>query len=193
MMTTAQARRGLHIYHLDARDAPKHKENSLRAVRLVHESPKWNALDIDTLITKADPKCPICPPRKCKGHLMACHWDRPMERDGFHDPHHELRHDTRLRDMTVREARRLVAPGGYHIPFLSTMISHCARLDVIPVVEPKDDPRFELDWPWQLLHRLDVHTHAGLRVRTLRDFPKPGAGIRRRDAARRNDIPAWLI
>jgi hypothetical protein len=194
-MTTAQARAGLHLHHVEA-PTPKHVENSLRGIRFAAHSPLFNGSDLDSLITLADPRCPVCARRTCRGHLLNTHWEHPMLRDGFHDPLGLLDPHTAVRHMTLPEAMRLEAHTDghvYRIPTLASSLALCGRLGHIAVVEPKNDERFEEDWPWQLMERVAHTFRTDLRARALRDFPTPGAGLRRVRAARRNDVPAWTI
>lgn len=195
MMTPAQARRGLHILHVEA-PTPKHVENSDRGVLRAAHDPHLNAIDLDGLITKADPHCPVCRPGTCRGHLVGTHWPAPILRDGFHDPLGLLGRHTTVANMTLPEVSRLVARTNgltYRIHTLAHLVALCGHHGVIAVVEPKPDHRWTLDWPWQQLHGVATRFRTDLRSRTLRDLPEPGAGLARARAARRNSVPAWLI
>lgn len=194
MLTPAQARRGLHIYHEVF--PRKHVENSPRGVLHAAHDPHLNAIDLDGHITKADPRCPICRPGTCLGHLVAVHDAQPMIHDKFHDPAGRIGRHTLIQNMTLAEAQRLEAHTDGHVFRISTLahlVALCGHHGVIAVVEPKPDERWTLDWPWQQLHAVANRFLTDLRSYTLRNLPHPGAGIPRAQAARRNGVPAWLI
>ena len=189
----------MRIYHLKFPHM-KHEENSLRGVRRAR---RWlrrlfGWIDLDDLITKADPDCPLDGDDehvdgRCLGHQVGTHWDRPMKRDRFHDPEGLIDPSTRVRDMTLAEVERLRAPGGYRISRIHVLLRECARLKVGGYVEPKDDPRFEQDWPWQYLARVRRRTGARVKVRSIKNFGGFKAGYRRVLAARRNGFKARTI
>jgi hypothetical protein len=188
-------RRGLHIYHVQ-HPTPKHVENSDRGILHTAHDPDLNAVDLDGLITKADPRCPVCPAGMCRGHLVGCHWQEPMIRDGFHDPAGRLERHAMVRDMTLEEVCRLEATTDghtYRIRPLAHLVALCGHHGVTAVVEPKPDHRWEEEWPWrQLLNAAHVG-RTDLRAYALRNLPVPGAGARRLAPAHRLGIPAWLI
>jgi len=195
MLAAREAAHGLRIYHVE-HPTPKHVENSHRGIMHAAHDPHLNAIDLDGLITKADPRCPLCPPGTCRGHLVGCHWRTPMIHDGFHDPAGLMPRHKQIDDMTVTEALRLEAHTNghvYHMSLLPDLVAHCGRVGVIAVVEPKPDPRWLLDWPWQQLEAAAHANGTDLRARALRNLPHPGAGVRRVQAARRNGVPAWVI
>lgn len=185
------------IFHLSF-PFKKHVENSIRGIKTAAKR-HFTWIDLDELITKADPNCslPADDPEhvngQCLGHIVGCHWDRPMERDGFYDPEGVLHHHTRVREMSIDEALRLKTKDGYSIRRIKTLLVVCAMKRVGAWVEPKDDPRFELDWPWQYQKSLQRRFKFRLRARAIRNFPSVNAGLRRVRAARRNGIRANTI
>lgn len=176
----------------------KHVENSIRGIkRAARRHFRW--IDLDILITKADPHCPLPADDSehqggvCLGHVVACHWDRPLLRDGFIDPTGGLHKRARVRDMTLPQVLRLRTKDGYRIRRIRVLMRVCAAQSIGAYVEPKDDPRFELDWPWKHMRNVARLRRVRLRARTIRDFPTIGAGIRRARAARRNGVRAKTI
>lgn len=174
------------IYHPD-RDAhppqPYHEVNSLRGVR--HgKMLGYDEIDLDMLITKADPACPHCADR-CRGHLVNTHWDRPMLRDDFVDRHQPpLRVRTMVRDMTLDQALRLrTRHGNYEIQTVRRVLVECGRQKIGARVEPKNDPRFAEDWPWEEIALVRDAT-PGLKVKV---YGFQAANVA---AARRNGFKA---
>ena len=171
----------------------KHVENSIRGIRRAARL-LFAWIDIDLLITKADPDCPLPADDEehidgvCHGHIVGCHWDRPMLRDGFYDPEGELNPRLRVRDMSIDEALRLETKDGYKIRRVRVLLRECALRHIGAYVEAKDDKRFELDWPWRYLNTAAKKRGCRLRARTIRNFPVRGAGRRRAVAARRNGV-----
>lgn len=186
-----RARHG--VFHVKA-PIKKHVENSIRGI-ITAARRLFAWIDLDLLITKADPHCPFCTKDgvECRGHIVVCHWDRPMIRDGFFDPLGLLDPHTRVRDMTLEEVLRLRTKDGYRIWRVESLLGECALKRIGAFVEPKDDPRFELDWPWQHLRAEAVRRRCRLKARTIRNFPTRGAGTRRAAAARRNHVRARTI
>lgn len=185
------------IFHLSY-PFKKHVENSIRGVKMaVRRHFTW--IDCDLLITKADPECPHVghpehgPNDECFGHIVWTHWDRPMLKDGFYDPLGLIDPHTRVRDMTLNEVLRLRTKDNYRIHSVAVLFRVCAAHNIGAYVEPKDDPRFEQDWPWVRLRGLSRQRGVRLRARTIRNFPTPGAGRRRARAARRNGVRAKTI
>jgi hypothetical protein len=185
------------IFHLSF-PFKKHVENSIRGVkRAARRHFKW--IDADLLITKADPKCPHVdhpehgPGDVCRGHVVWTHWDRPMIRDGFFDPLKRLDPRMRVRDMTLDEVLRLRTKDDYRIHGVAVLFRVCAAQNIGAYVEPKDDVRFEQDWPWVYLKGLARLRRVRFRSRTIRNFPTRGAGVRRARAARRNGVRARTI
>lgn len=192
----------MRIFHLSW-PRRKHEENSLRGIRAAR---RWlrrlrvafGWIDLDELITKADPDCPLAGDDEhvdgvCRGHQVGTHWDRPMERDGFHDPKGLIDPHTRVRDMTLAEVQRLRTADGYRIRRIHILIRACAIAKVGAYLEPKDDPRFEQDWTWQYIARVRRRTGARIRVRSIKNFGGFKAGYRRVLAARRNGFKARTI
>ena len=184
------------IFHLSG--TKKHIENSIRGIKLAARL-RFSWVDIDILITKADPDCPLPADDpehvdgECLGHIVGCHWDRPMERDGFFDPEGLLRHHAMVRQMSVDEALRLKTKDGYSIRRIKTLFVVCAMKRIGAWVEPKDDARFELDWPWLYMKALQRRFKFRFRARAIRNFPTTDAGLRRVRAARRNGVRANTI
>lgn len=157
----------------------KHEENSLRGIRKARRG-GFDAIDIDILITKDNV-------------IVGCHWAKPLQRDGFHDPKHKIRRDARVRALTWEQLRRLTTVDGFHVQRLDVLLPACARNHEIAYLEPKADRRFEADWPWQHIRGIAAACGAKVLVRTLRNMPTPGAGVRRAEAARRNGFKTNLI
>jgi hypothetical protein len=179
------------IYHV-RHPIKKHVENSIRGIRrAARRLFVW--IDLDLLITKADPECPLVGDEEhvngvCLGHIVGTHWDRPMLRDGFFDPEGLLSPRTTVRQMTLEEALRLKTKDGYRIKRVRVLLRECALRGIGAYVEAKDDKRFELDWPWRYLKAAAKQRGCRLRARTIRNFPVRGAGRRRAQAARRNGV-----
>ena len=151
----------MRTYHLQW-PRMKHEENSLRGIRYAARH-GFDAIDIDMLITSDDV-------------IVGCHWPEPMERDGFRDPRHKIGRDTPVRRMTWEQVSRLVAghwPRRYRIQRIERLLAACAKRGIIAYLEPKGDPRFELDWPWQEIRKHADVVGAHVRVRVLRDHHGP--------------------
>lgn len=186
-----------YIFHV-GHPIKKHVENSIRGIKhAARRHFRW--IDIDELITKSDPDCPLPPDDEehvdgvCVGHIVGCHWDRPMVHDGFYDPKGKLHPRKRVRDMTLLQALRLKTEDGYRIRRIRVLLRVCAIQNIGAYVEPKDDPRFELDWPWIYQRKIARLRGVRLRARTIRNFPTKNAGRRRARAARRNHVRAKTI
>lgn len=179
------------IFHLGG--TKKHIENSIRGiVRAARRRFQW--IDIDLLITKADPNCRHCAPGTCRGHIVGCHWDRPLLRDDFYDPAHRISIRAMVRELTLDQVLRLkTRDGGFRIRTIDVLMHTCAIRKIGCYVEAKDDARFELDWPWQYMVALKRKYRCRFRARSIKDFPTPGAGVRRMRAARRNGVRTRLI
>lgn len=200
------------IYHLK-HPHKKHEENSLRGIRAAAKARKWirrglrlvrvrkfTEVDLDLLITKADPHCPHCAPGKCVGHVVGCHWDEPMVHDGFYDPGdahgHKLPKHTRVRDMTLEEVLRLRARTRgriYHISTVEQLLAECATQGIGARLEPKDDARFEQVSVWTRIKAYADKVGAVVRGYSLRNFGGKGAGTRRVAAMNKAHIPAHTI
>jgi hypothetical protein len=154
----------------------KHEENSGRGDRYAKRH-AFGAIDLDMLIT-AD------------NRIVNTHWDHPMLRDGFRDPLRRILPSKRVRDLTWRQVSRLVAgrfPRYYRIRPIERALTHCARLGLTAQLEPKDDPRFAEDWPWQ--HIRAVADDVGCHVRVYA-LPQNAAALA---PARRAGFQAWEI
>jgi hypothetical protein len=116
-----------------------------------------------------------------------------MVHDDFFDPKGELRHRARVRGMTLLEALRLRTKDGYRIRRIRVLLRVCAVHNIGAWVEPKDDERFELDWPWRHMRKVSRRFGVRLRARAIKNFPTRHAGLRRVRAARRNNIRANTI
>lgn len=166
--------RRLSIFHV-AWPIRKHIENSLRGIRKAARL-GYDAIDLDLLITSDDV-------------IIVCHWDRPMLKDGFVDPNHKIQVHAMVRELTWAQISTLRAPGGFRIQRIETVLRECARDRIIAYLEPKDDKRFEEDWPWQHIVASAKDFGTKVWVRSIRNFATPGAGVRRVEAAIRNGIP----
>jgi glycerophosphoryl diester phosphodiesterase len=155
----------------------KHVENSIRGIRRAARR-GYDAIDLDILITK-------------DGVIVVCHWMKPLERDNFKDASHRIQIHALVRELTWAQIETLSTPDGYRILRIEEALKECARDKIIPYLEPKNDVRFEQDWPWQHIVAV-ARQHRILRrlwVRSILDFPTKGAGLRRVEAARRNGVP----
>lgn len=150
------------VYHVE-HPTPKHVENSIRGIKTAARGP-WVEIDLDMLITK-------------DGQIVGCHWDRPMLQDGFYDPERKIHPDARVRDLNYSAVRRLVAPGGYRIQPIETLLHECAKRGVGAVIEPKNDPRFGLDRYWK--HLMAVSEDCGAHVRVYGFNPTHIAAAKR--------------
>jgi glycerophosphoryl diester phosphodiesterase len=165
----------LKIYHLSW-PFWKHVENSIRGIKNAARL-GYDAIDLDILIT-AD------------GVIVVCHWMRPLVRDDFIDTLNRIHVRAQVRNLTWAEVQRLRSKDDdYRIIRVEAALRICARHKIIAYLEPKNDVRFELDWPWQ--HIVAVKERYGTRVwvRSIKDFPTFNAGRRRVRAAIRNGIP----
>lgn len=151
----------------------KHVENSLRGIRYAARH-GYDAIDLDMQITS-------------DGRIVGTHWARPMVRDGFHDPDHKIPRYRTVRRMTYRQVRRLVSSDHYRIQPIETLLRACARRGVVALLEPKGDPRFAQDWPWQHLAAVAEDVGATVSVRALRENADALA------PARRAGFEAWEI
>lgn len=172
---------------------PEFTGDSFRAIDAASEP----EIDLNILFTKADPNCPLCRKRgvQCVGHQVGQHWRRPLLH-GWHDPLRRIPRDTDIAEMTLRQAQRLIAVYRgrvYRMRTLEALMRRCARRGVDPRLEPKGDPRYQLDWPWQ--HIVSVGEDVGCtpRMYALRNSPTPGYGERVVPVARRNGVPGVVI
>lgn len=165
----------MRIFHVQY-PVMKHVENSNRGDRRAKRH-GYDANDLDLLITSDN-------------RIVNTHWDRPILRDGFRDPHKRIRSHERVRDLTWVQVARLVAgrwPRRYRIRPVEQALTHCARLGLIAYLEPKDDPRFALDWPWQHIRAVADDVGCEVRVRAL---PQNAAAL---PAARRAGFRTKVI
>jgi hypothetical protein len=175
MVLTRARRRIGSIFHVSA-PTPKHVENSDRGDRRAKRIGK-RAIDLDMLITEDN-------------RIVNTHWPHPMIHDGFRDPHGEIDKDTPVRRLTWVEVSRLRAgrwPRRYRIRSIEHALAHCARLGVVALLEPKGDPRFAKDWPWQ--HIATVAGTVGCTV-SVRALSQNADAL---PAARRAGFEAWEI
>ena len=160
------------IYHLEW-PRWKHEENSLRGAIYAHEH-GYHAIDLDLQMT-ADRV------------IVVTHWPRPMRRDGFYDPWHKLDRDRTVASLDWWQVRRLRTSDGYSIRRVEALLRKCGRLGVVALLEPKGDPRFARDWPWQ--HIATVADDCGATV-SVRALPENADAL---PAARRAGFQAWEI
>jgi glycerophosphoryl diester phosphodiesterase len=152
---------------------PKHIENSLRGIAYAARH-GYDAIDIDMQITS-------------DRVIVGTHWARPMKRDGFHDPDHKIPRYRTVRRMTWVQVHRLIAPKRYRIVRIERLLRACARRGVTALLEPKGDPRFREDWPWQHIAAVADDCGATVSVRALRENR---AAL---TPARRAGFEAWEI
>lgn len=185
--------RGL-IFHVEW-PRYKHEENSPRGDREAKRRGK-RGTDLDLLITKADPHCPLPAgdPEHvngaCRGHIVNTHWPHLMLRDGFRDPKKALPRHLAVDEMTLPQVLRLVAgrwPRRYRVRRLVAALRHCGRLGLAAVVEPKGDPRFEEQWRWDYIAAVADDTGCAISVRAL---PENASAL---IPARRAEIEEWEI
>lgn len=150
----------------------KHVENSLRGIRLAARG-GYDAIDIDLQMTD-------------DGVIVATHWGRPLAHDGFHDPEGKIPRYRPVRRMTWAQVSRLVS-GGYRIRRIERILRSCADRGVVAVLEPKGDPRFTHDWPWQHIAAVADDCGATVSVRALHENADA------LPAARRAGFQAWEI
>lgn len=182
------------IFHLKAREAPKHVENSNRGDRRAKRRGK-RGTDLDILMTEADPDCPFedHPEHvrgECHGHVVNTHWARLMLRDDFRDPKRKIARATPVHRMTLRQVLRLVAgrwPRLYRVRTLEQALRHCADLGLVAVLEPKGDHRFTQLWVWEYIAATAELVGCTVSVRAL---PENDAAL---EPARRVGFEAWQI
>lgn len=156
----------------------KHVENSIQGIRKAARL-GYDAIDLDLLITK-------------DGVVVVCHWMQPLKRDGFKDPWRRIQVHALVKELTWEQIKRLRAGNGeYRIIRVERALRECYARKIIPYLEPKNDKRFEEDWPWQQIVAAARAIGVRVWVRAIRNFPTEGAGLRRVQAARRNGVPRW--
>jgi glycerophosphoryl diester phosphodiesterase len=151
----------------------KHIENSLRGIRKAARL-GYDAIDLDILITK-------------DGVIVVCHWDRPLLKDQFYDPARKIQLHDMVRELTWEQVKGLRAPGGYRILRVETALAACARARIIAYLEPKDDPRFAADEPWQHIKTVAAKYGTKVRVRAL-SYNRAALPFARRAGFRTNVI-----
>ncbi len=140
------------VFHV-RRGQKYHTENSLRGIRTAKRR-GYTEIDLDMLITKDN-------------RIVGCHWRRPLLKDGFRDPKKKLGRNRTVATMTLLEVTRLRAgrwPRTYRIQTIERLLRECARLGIGAVLEPKDDSRFALDWPWEHISKVADDCGAHVRV-----------------------------
>lgn len=166
------------IFH-PRRGEKYHRVNSLRGIRRAKKAGATE-VDIDLCIT-ADKR------------IVGNHWRRPRLKDGFRDPLGRIRLRACIDQLTFRRAHRLVAGLGYRIQSIEVLLKECARVGIIARVEPKGDPRFTQDWPWQHIKAVAEDVGCEVRMYVLRNSPVRGYGERVQPVAERNGIPGKVI
>lgn len=168
----------MRIYHVK-KGQRYHLGNSIRgilkAARLLYD-----AIDLDLNITK-------------DGVIVVTHWNRALAKDGFVDPAKRIAHDALISELTWAQVQQLRAPGGYRIQRLETMLRVCKANKIIAYLEPKADPRFELDSTWAQIRAMQRRYKTRVRVRSIRHLGGRNAGVRRVMAARRARFLAKVI
>lgn len=115
-------RRGGKIGHV-AKGVGYRIGNSLRGLQIMRRL-GFRKADRDVQMTK-------------DGHLVICHWPRPMIRDKFRDPLRRLNKHLTIGEMTLAQVQRLDSPGGYKIQTLERDADEMKKLGMDPVYEPK--------------------------------------------------------
>lgn len=171
----------MRIFHVSW-PTPKHVENSVRGIRYAARH-GYDAIDLDLLITRDDV-------------IVGCHWVHPMLRDGFRDPLRRISATKAVRSLSWEQVSRLVAgrrPRRYHISRVERLLRACADNGIIAFLEPKNDDRFEQDWPWREIRKAADACGAHVRVRSIEDLGGNDAGVRRVRAAERNGFTGKVI
>lgn len=151
----------MRIYHLKWPHM-KHEENSIRGIRYAARH-GYDAIDLDLSITRDDV-------------IVGCHWPHPMIRDRFRDPRGRISPQKPVAGLSWEQVSRLVAgrwPRRYRISRIERLLAACARHGIIAYLEPKGDPRFELDWPWQHIQTVADQVGAHVMVYVLADHHGP--------------------
>jgi glycerophosphoryl diester phosphodiesterase len=155
----------------------KHIENSPRGALLAKRAGD-PALDIDLHITR-------------DGVIVAAHDGQPGHY-GFFDPLGVIHRDAKIRNLTWAQVSRLRCRTGwrlYRIHRIEDLLRACHRYGRIALIEPKGDPRFSQDWPWQYLAEEAEAAGTTVSVRALVEL----GGRAHIAAARRAGFQAWLI
>lgn len=119
------------MFHKGAKGAPDSYafENSPAGVKFAAEH-GYSSIDLDMQITK-------------DGVPVNTHWSQPLKKDGFYDPEHKLKPDTKVSEMTFAEVSRLRNKDGQSkIHSMATMMAELKKHNLGGDLEAKDDPRF---------------------------------------------------
>lgn len=189
LRTLARRRIG-RIYHVSF-PLMKHVENSVRGIRRAARR-LFKAIDLDILITKADPHCPHHgdPEHvngRCVGHIVGCHWQKLLRRDKFRDPEHRIALDAMVRNLTLDQVLRLKTVDGYRVRRIAALLRACARRRLVALLEPKNDARFAQEWPWKYIALVSEDLGTTVSVRAL---PQNAEALA---PARRVGFEAWEI
>jgi hypothetical protein len=153
-------------------------------------------------MSAADPKCPLKgdpehgPGDVCRGHILNNHWLRALLRDRFKDPLRKIARRARIDRLTWPQVSRLVAVTRgrkYRIRRIARRLRHCARLGLVAVLEPKGDPRFELDWPWEYIFAVAEDAGCAIAIRSLRENRAALTAARRVAARSGVHVETWRI
>jgi hypothetical protein len=177
-MSTRLGPRWLPMFHIP-KGTPYHVENSITGGLNRAAAGGYDSIDLDWQLTMPDPSCDYCAAlrRPCIGHPVNTHWLRPLLRDGFRDPEHELGRFHRVDRMTLPQALRLVAGPGYRIHLPQVMFREAAERDLKVAAEVKH-PRYS---DHEVMRRfVDVARDNGcaMRIMKLSDGAKPLATLR---------------
>ena len=160
----------------------KHEENSNRGDREARRR-GLRGTDLDMQIT-AD------------GRIVNTHWARPMIHDRFRDPYHEIKPSTPVSKLTFDEVSRLVAgrrPRRYRIRSIEQALRHCAKLGLVAVLEPKGDPSFAKDWPWEHIYTVAEQVGCALAIRALPENAEALKAARRVAARDGVTVETWRL
>lgn len=141
------------IFH-PRKGQPYHEVNSLRGIdRAVALG--FDEIDLDMQMTK-------------DGHIVVCHWSRPLLRDGFRDPDGKIARTRQVRDMTLAEVSRLKTKDGYRIQTLNKCLARCAEAGIAARVEPKVKVFYQR-WPWENIAKAANGYNVTVRMYALRN------------------------
>lgn len=151
------------VFHV-RRGVPYHVENSVTGLNRAAAA-GFPSIDLDWQLTMPDPSCPACPPASCVGHAVNTHWLRPLLKDGFTDPKHQLRLRSRVDRMTLAEASRLVTRQGHRIHTAPRMFREAVERDLRVLAELKHGRYAE---PAVMASFAQAVERAGAHVRILK-------------------------
>lgn len=162
------------VYHVP-KGVPYHRGNSIRGIRRAARR-GFDKIDLDLLITR-------------DRVIVGCHWPRPLLKDGFRDPMRQVGEFALVHRLPWAVVARLVAGYvvRYRISRVERLLRECANVGIIALLEPKGDPRFRNDWPWD--HIAKVADQVGCHVQ-VRALPQNAGAL---PAARRAGFKAWEI